>query len=333
MSNPGLEGISENYYQIGEAVLSSFPKYRFPVDLYLLQEDVVQLIPYYKKENRISNEQQEEIQKYCKEGLLFVARSDHPIYSQHIVKQLDLVLLDQNLKEAEAADIFIRALTIKLNDFFDQPVKPVFDQLHEDCLVFTEYLWNDHHKIRLFMRRLNKGTHSLAAHTLNTLVVGLWLLIHLKGKELTRKELDLYAIAFLLHDAGMTKVPPFVLSKTTPLKPEERDKIPNHVLAGTQIIQKMEMIYDEVKLACLEHHERLDGSGYPQKANSAKMSYVGSLCAVADSFAAMIQKRNYADAKEPLAAAKELMEDMRYDRTFSSTLYTALVTNAFGQPI
>ncbi|MDR2893613.1 MAG: HD domain-containing protein [Deltaproteobacteria bacterium] len=333
MAQENLAAISEDYYQISEAVLSSFPKYRLPLDLFLLQEEVVLLVPYYKKETRLSNEQVEEMHENCKQGLLFVARSDHPIYSQHIVKQLDLALQDQNLKESEVADIFIRALSLRLAEFFEQPVKVVFDRIYEDCLVFTEFLWIDRHRIKLFMRRLHKGDHSLINHTLNTMFAGLWLFMRIKGAELARKELDNHALGFLLHDVGMTKVPAFITAKNTPLKQDEKEKIPKHVFAGADVMRKMELLDDDALALCLEHHERMDGSGYPQKMNSSRISRSGAICAVADSFSAMIQKRPYAEAKPPLEAAKELADDARYDRQISTALFSDIFSGSFGKEI
>lgn len=321
-------GIEEDYYQISEAVLSSFPKYRLPLDLYTLDEKVAQLMLYYKRDNRLSNEQVEEVLNLCREGNLFVSRKDHPVYSQHIVKQLDLVLVDDNLKAGEVADIIIRAFEIRLTDFFEQPVKPVFAGLYADCMVFTEYIWADKHRIRMFMRRLHEGDYSLVRHSINTLVTGMWLFINDKGEGIARKELDALAMGLLLHDVGMSKVPPFILNKTTPLKPDEKDKIPPHVLGGMQVLQKLDLAADETKAACMEHHERLDGSGYPQKVKS--LSVVGSIAAVADSFSAMIQKRPYAQPKSRKDAAQELSnESTRYDKRFAGALFTALVTDAF----
>ncbi len=84
--------ISEEYYQISQAILESFPKYRLPLDLFVFKDDIAQLVTYSKKDTRLKNEQVEEIHQLCAEGDLFVSRADHPIYSRHIVKQLDLVL-------------------------------------------------------------------------------------------------------------------------------------------------------------------------------------------------------------------------------------------------
>ena len=105
--------INEEYYQISGEILSSFPKFRPPVDLFRFREDIAVLAPYCVKGSRLTSDQVDEVAQLCAEGDLFVSRSDHPIYSRHIVKQLDLVLQDNNLKEAEIADICIRALLMQ----------------------------------------------------------------------------------------------------------------------------------------------------------------------------------------------------------------------------
>lgn len=323
--------IAEEYYQISETILSSFPKYRPPLNFYRLKEDVGQLQLFIKKDTRISNEQIEEIFALCKEENLFVSREDFPVYSQHIVKQLDLVLVDSNLKEGEVADITMRALGLKLADFFDQPVKPVFDALYEGVQVTTEYLWQDKHRLRLYFRRLIAGDYSLIAHSLNSFIIGLWLLCKTQGEELRRKEFDRVALALLIHDVGMAKVPPFITGKTSPLKAEEKEKIPPHPLIAMKTAQKLEIVTDEVRDIILEHHERLNGTGYPQKLSGDAISRLGRLSAVADSFAAMIQNRPYAKALAPMDAARSLADDkLLYDQRFTTPLMTAYVVNDFS---
>lgn len=327
---PLRDTIYEEYYQISEAFLDSFPKYRPPLDLFVLKENIAQLLLYSHKGQRLSNEQVEEVHWLCVEGNLFVARADHPIYSQHIVKQLDLVLADRNLKDSEIADISIQALTLRLCDFFAQPLKPQFEQLYNDVRAVTEYLWQDINRLKLFIRRLHRGDYSAALHAVNTLCVGLWLYAIPLSENTKRRDFDQTALAFLLHDVGMTKIPSFILAKTTPLKPDEKEKIPPHTLIGHTIMHKLDQSTNAMRQAILEHHERLDGSGYPR--HTQDISPIGRITAVADAFSAMLQKRPYAEAKEPLAAARELADAKnKFDFAYSSKLLAALATGAFGK--
>ena len=324
------QNINEEYYQISTEILASFPKYRPPVDLFSFREDIKVLAPYSKKGVRLSNEQVEEVARLCAAGDLFVSRSDHPIYSRHIVKQLDLVLQDNNLKESEIADICIRALAIRYTDFSDQPVKAVFEPLYRDIMVVTEYLWQDRHHVNAFVRRLFRR-HQPARHAINTMSVGLWLWLQIVS-DFRRKDLDRMALALLLHDVGMSKVPAFLLNKQGPLKPEEREKVILHPLVGVKLMQKMDLTFEELLRACFEHHERLDGSGYPQKLKGPQINRVGRITAIADSFSAMICEKPYGQAKEPLEAAKELAAaQQHYDPELTNSLMSAFATEGFGQ--
>lgn len=327
---PVYGGISEEYYQINEAILDSFPKYRPPLDLFVLKEDIAQLLLYSRKDSRLSNEQVEEIHLLCARGNLFVSRTDHPVYAQHIVKQLDLVLVDQNLKESEIADICILALQIRLGDFFEQPVKPRFERLRSDVQVVTEYLWQDLNRLKSFVKRLHRGDYSPALHAVNAFSLGLWLYAVPLTENVKRGDFDQAALAFLLHDVGMIKIPSFILAKTTPLKPDEKEKIPPHTLIGYSIMQKLDQGTNPMRQAILEHHERLDGSGYPRHIRG--ISPIGRITAVADAFSAMLQNRRYAGPKEPLAAARELADaKSKFDFAYSSRVLSALATGTFGK--
>lgn len=322
------DSINEEYYQISEEILSSFPKYRPPVDLYQFREEIAVLEPLCRKGQRLSNEQVEEVQGLCESGDLFVARSDHPIYSEHIVKQLDLVLQDANLKETEVADICVRALIARLAEFINQPVKIVFEPLYRDVMVFTEWVWQDKHRIKHFLRRIFHD-HSLPNHSYNTLVVGLWMWME-STNEYRRRDLDRVSLAFLLHDVGMARIPQFITTKVGSLKPEERDKVLMHPLVGYKTMQRIDLAFEELTRAILEHHERLDGSGYPQRTKGENISKLGRICGIADTFSAMIAKRPYAESKGVEAAAKELASMReRYDSRFSTMLLSAVASGFF----
>ena len=322
--------INEEYYQISAEIMASFPRYRPPVDLFVFREDIAVLAPYSRKGTRLSNEQVEEVTELCASGNLFVSRSDHHIYSRHIVRQLDLVLQDHNLKEAEIANICIHALYLRYAEFYEQPVKAVFDPLYRDVMVVTEYLAKDPQRINAFMRRLFRR-YEPAKHAVNTMIVGLWLWLRNAG-DFQRKNLDRMALALLVHDIGMSKVPPFILTKKGSLKPEEREKILPHSLLSVKIMQKMEVVFDDLLQICFEHHERLDGSGYPQRIKGGQIPATAALAAVADSFAAMITDRSYAPAKEPKVAAQELAADQRYNVSVARLLLAAFANDALGTP-
>jgi len=320
------DGLNEEYYQISSDILGSFNKFRPPLNIFLFREDVARIVPYYKVGDRLSNERIEELAKLTADGLAFVSRDDHPVYVKHISYQLDLVLVDSNLKEREIADIFTQALTRRTAEFFDQPVPAVFEKLWVDLMVLTEYLYSDINRARALVRRLHR-THSLENHSVNCGFLGLALLGRLKGPdvqgEVQRKSFDRLAAGLFLHDLGMGKVPAFIRAKEKPLTPDERTKVGVHTKVGYEMLTRLDLRFPEIEQCVTEHHERLNGSGYPLK--TVKQSFAGRLCAVADSFCAMIADRPYSKGLPMLKAAADLAGDRRYDTEMTKALQALLL--------
>ena len=324
-----LDGLNDEYYQIGQEILSSFNKYRPPLDIFQLKEDVVRVLPFYRKGGRLSNEQVEELARLVGQGLVFVSRKDHPVYVKHISYQLDLVLADKNLTETEIADIFAQALTRRIGEFIDQPVKPVFEKFYTDLMVLTEYLMEDIHRIRALSRRLHLE-HSLPNHSFNCLMAGLALYAHMNKRNfeeggVKRKMFDQLTMGLALHDVGMSKIAAFIRDKTTPLSTEERNKILQHPKLGNEILAKLDIRFPETEACVMEHHERLKGTGYPLKRSGDEVSKLGRLAALVDSYCAMVTKRPYAEPMDPMAAADALMSDGGYDTDASRHLKLILI--------
>jgi HD-GYP domain-containing protein (c-di-GMP phosphodiesterase class II) len=319
-----VDNLDEEYYQISPQILESFPKFRPPLNLFVFKEDVAQIQTLKKAGERMDKVFQEQLASLCAEGQVFVSRTDYPIYSKHISKQLDLVLVDKNLKEHEIAEIFKHALTGRISEFLEQPVKAVFDLLYQDLMVLTEYLWADLNRIKSLVRRIYRE-HDLTKHSFNTGALGLWLFEKMYPGAYNRRVYDKIALAMFLHDMGMSKIPPFIVNKPKPLTNDERQKVNMHPLVGSKIALKLGLKFDEMQQAIMEHHERLDGSGYPAK--STNPSPLGRVMAVTDSFCAMITKRPYAEAKSVEEAVRELVSmENKYDPKVVGHLNTSFAS-------
>ena len=321
------DGLNEEYYQINPDILGSFNKYRPPLNIYMFMEEVARIAPYFTVGGRLTNEQVEELAAKTKEGIIFVSRDDHPVYVKHISYQLDLVLVDKNLNERETADIFSQALTRRMQEVLDQPVPMVLEKFWTDLLVLTEYLFEDIHRARALARRMNTE-YSLATHSVNCGFLGLALFGKIKTKDfeeggVKRKMFDRLAAGLFLHDIGMTKIPNFIPTKDKPLTTDERNKINQHPKLGYEMLAKLDLKFPEIEQCVLEHHERMDKSGYPQKKPDS--SFPGKLCAVVDSFCAMICDRVYAKGVGQLEAAAKLSQDKRYSSTITAALQTLLI--------
>ena len=128
-------------------------------------------------------------------------------------------------------------------------------------------------------------------------------------------------IGSLLHDIGKIGVPDQVLGKTAQLTTEEFDQIKKHPGAGYQIMYEVNLLHNTLP-AIIEHHERLDGSGYPLGLKNEQISLMGRIVAVADVFDALTTDRPYRKAMDPEAVLEYLQQ--RIGKEFDGPCVNAL---------
>ena len=114
------------------------------------------------------------------------------------------------------------------------------------------------------------------------------------GEKLGLSEEDIkrLRIGGLFHDVGKIGVPDNILQKTGKLTDEEYAEIQHHPTIGAHILSTA-TIFQDILPIVKYHHERYDGSGYPEKLKGEKIPYLARITAVADSFDAMTSRRVY----------------------------------------
>lgn len=131
------------------------------------------------------------------------------------------------------------------------------------------------------------------------------------GKWLGYSENDLknLALAGFMHDLGKSKIPLEVLNKPARLTAEEFELMKMHPLHGHQILSEAgDAHYDSV-FGVLEHHERMDGRGYPNGSSGKDIHEFAKIIAVADVFDALTSDRVYKSKISPFRVAEMLMEE------------------------
>jgi len=116
-------------------------------------------------------------------------------------------------------------------------------------------------------------------------------------------------VAALLHDYGKIGIRDSILMKNGKLSIEEREEIKAHVEKTKKILEQInfEGIYKEVPDIAGSHHEKMDGSGYPNGFRGEEIPFGARILAVADFFEAITSKRHYRNSM-PLEIAFGLLE-------------------------
>ncbi|MGI5822392.1 MAG: HD domain-containing phosphohydrolase [Dethiobacteria bacterium] len=111
--------------------------------------------------------------------------------------------------------------------------------------------------------------------------------------------------AAILHDIGKIGVPEQILRKTGRLTEQEFKIIKQHPVIGAEIISPVGFLQKERPII-LYHHEKFDGTGYPEGLRGKQIPYGARIIAVADALDAMLSNRPYAPAKTPVQVREEL---------------------------
>ncbi|AIQ18804.1 MULTISPECIES: HD-GYP domain-containing protein [Paenibacillus] len=169
--------------------------------------------------------------------------------------------------------------------------------------------------------------HNVAVGILSTLL-GKWL-------KLKPEELSMLTIAATLHDIGKIMIPAEILSKPGPLNEEELAMMKKHTTIGYEMIRDTVGTNHMQALVALQHHERMDGSGYPFGVLGHRITDFSKIVAVVDIFHAMTSDRYYRKAS-PLYEVLRQMEDNVYgklDPYICSVFINKLMQSMIGNEV
>jgi HD-GYP domain-containing protein (c-di-GMP phosphodiesterase class II) len=200
---------------------------------------------------------------------------------------------------------------------FDSTDVKLFNSVAGECAVFIENgaLFKDLKE--LFIGSLKALTSSIDAkdkythgHSERVAFISRWIAERFAEIEpLDQEHIHKIYLAGLLHDIGKIGIDESVLRKQGKLTAEEREHIRRHPSIGAGILEAIKQMRDIVP-GVLCHHERIDGTGYPQGLMGEHIPLAGKVVGLADSFDGMTSKRVYRDAMTVEEALDEIKKGL-----------------------
>lgn len=181
--------------------------------------------------------------------------------------------------------------------------------------------------LRMRPQTKHQETNYLAIHSLQSTVYAIIIGLQLKMPSFKLIEL---AIACLLHEIGMTRLPPKIYLGNTPLTPQERKAMATHPIISYNILRERSFSLP-ICLGALEHHERENGSGYPRSLTLNKISLYGKIIAVACSYEAATAARPYKQAQDATSGLLELIRNEK--KAYSDPILKALLFSLSFYPV
>jgi len=159
----------------------------------------------------------------------------------------------------------------------------------------------------------------LPSHCLNSTIICLCIAEVLKFPS--HKTIEL-GIAAILHEIGMLKLPIKIYLSHSSLAPQDRKTISAHTVLGYKILKGLS-VNDDIAICAMEHHERVDGSGYPRGLKGNTISLYSRIIAIACSFEGAVSLRPYKKSLDGHKAIIDLLVTKK--QQFDENILKALV--------
>jgi len=235
------------------------------------------------------------------------------LYSTEIEEKLNTLnknMSTQNheleLEWASAKDIFKTSVSIlhesmqavknneKINpEYFHQASKAILRSImrNKDALTWLGKIRDQH--------------SYLYEHSVNTSIL-MGIFAHAHG--LSNANIELCITGALLHDLGQVHIEEEFFQRSGPLTPQEFEQVKEHVNFGLRILAEDDNTSDIIMHIVLEHHERFDGSGYPNGLKRDEISLYGRMFSIVDTYDAVTNNRNYKKAVPSSDGMRTLLE-------------------------
>lgn len=161
---------------------------------------------------------------------------------------------------------------------------------------------NDYYALKFIPRVTNR--HDYRYHHAVLCALSSYKLAQWVG--LPEKDWMQVAFAGLLHDIGNVRIDPVILNKPSKLTEEEKEEVRKHTTYGYQILKNVAAVNEGVRLAALQHHEKVDGTGYPLKLEGNRIHMYAKIVAVTDVYHAMTLDKFHRIAQSSYVVLEQL---------------------------
>ena len=225
-----------------------------------------------------------------------------------VPEQLKEVIADKKMPpEAKAQAVHLHSVNM-MSKLFDKPDKENIGQFKEGIVGVVDLILADN-ATNNYLLNLTAHDYNTYVHSVNVGVLAVSLAKTLFAKS-DNHDMHALGAGFFLHDLGKVYIDESIINKPGKLTEEEMDEMRKHPSLGFELLNETKQINDESRLIVLQHHERADGTGYPQKMRGNEIHIYGRICSVADVFDALVSKRPYKKKLEPFEALKVMKNEM-----------------------
>ena len=251
-----------------------------------------------------------------------------PVLTQDIQSIIESVAAEkENTREMEAERLrlvekvyvqyidYINAVYTRFATHKELDFKALSKNIQDMCVFIKE---NDRYILRIIQTMPSRDKNFIVMHSLRSTVIAIAVGLQLK---LSLSKLTELGMSCMMHEIGLLRLSPQLYMTDKPLTISEKKALLSHPIVAYDILKSYNFPLS-ICLGALEHHERENGSGYPQKEDGSKISLYAKIIAVACSYETMTSSRQYRESQNGNAAMIELLKNTgnQYDEAVIKAL-------------
>ena len=238
---------------------------------------------------------------------LFIKIEDREVYMDYMEKHLSAITQDASIPLKEKSRTIYKNASKVLEKIFDKPeAKENVSKVKNLVENTIDIVLMDERSIRSLIE-VSSYDYYTYTHSVDVAVyaVGFG---HFLGLE--QSELKKLGYSAMMHDIGKSKVPGEIINKKGRLDPEEFEAVKLHPHHGFNIMKALGENDADILSGIKYHHEKFDGSGYPDSLPGEEIPFFAQIIAISDVFSALSTKRAYKDAFSSYNALSTMKNEM-----------------------
>jgi len=240
---------------------------------------------------------------------LFIDSSDKREYQLYLEENLDAIIADESVPNEEKSKIAYACATGLVEELLENPrsgehikrSKAVISNMVNYMLTESQAFFN--------LMAATSFDYYTYTHSVNVAVFGIALAHRLN--RYSQQEINTIGTGLMVHDLGKSLIERRVLNKRGALNRDEWAVMKEHPENGVRLLRDSAQVNEEALIIVRDHHEKLDGSGYPHGLRSAAVHPYARIAALVDIFDALTTRRPYKLAERSFPALRIMRDEMR----------------------
>lgn len=243
-----------------------------------------------------------------KKADIYILNQDKEKYRLHLEEGLRRLIQAERIDETKAASLAYDLSLQAVEAVFENPDKKTIKRAN-GCFEATAELILTKERALFALLELTRNSRQLHVHSCNVAIFGLGLARNLISDGF-KINIHRLSSALFFHDLGEISLDPDLIGKTGDLTAEEFQKIKEHPAIGRELLSEAGFLTKEAEAVVYQHHERLDGSGYPEGLKGNEIKIPARICAIADVYDNLTSDRISRHGENGRSAAFHMVQEM-----------------------